>query len=98
MLNKPPPSVPASHMATDSNQVLAAPLLIQLSGVVWKSRRWLKPLGLCTHVRDPEEAAGYWFRIGPAQAIMAIWGVNQWMENLSISPFLPPTPLSALQK
>ena len=36
-------------------------------------------------VGGPEEAPGSWFPISTALAIVANWGVNQWMEDLSVS-------------
>ena len=42
-------------------------------------------LGPCTHTGDPEEAPGSWLRIGSALAIAATWGVNQQMDELSVS-------------
>ena len=42
-------------------------------------------LGLL-HLRgDLEKAPGSWLQICAAPAIAAIWGVNQWMEDLSLS-------------
>ena len=35
----------------------------------------------CTDVGDLEEAPGSWLRIDAALAIVAIWGVNQRMED-----------------
>nr|XP_051706129.1 uncharacterized protein LOC127492053 isoform X2 [Oryctolagus cuniculus] len=56
------------------------------SAMAWEGRRrWPKSLGPCTHVGDPEEAPGSWLRIGTALAIVAIWGVNHQMEDLSFS-------------
>ena len=67
-------------------QDLAAPLLIQLSAMTWESsRRWPKCLGPCTHVGELEEAPDSWLRIGAAPAIVANWGVNHYMEDLSLS-------------
>ncbi|XP_051688083.1 protein archease isoform X2 [Oryctolagus cuniculus] len=58
----------------------------QLSAMVWESsRRWPKSLGPCTHVGDLEEAPGSWLRIDTALAVAVNWGVNQWMEYLSLS-------------
>ena len=69
--------------------VLAAPLPIQLSAMAWESSRgWSKSLGPCTHVGDQEEAPGSWLQIGSAPAIAAVWGVNQQMEDLSVSTSL----------
>ena len=42
-------------------------------------------LGPCTHIGDWEEAPGYWLQIGAVPAIVANWGVNHWMEDLSLS-------------
>ena len=39
-------------------------------------------LGPGTHMGSLEETPVSWLQIGPAQAIVAIWGVNQWMEDL----------------
>ena len=41
-------------------------------------------LGPC--VGDLEEAPGSWLRIGTALAVVANWGVNHRMEDLSASP------------
>ena len=37
---------------------------------------------------DPQKVPGSWLQIGSALAIAAIWGANQWMEDLSVSPSL----------
>ena len=36
-------------------------------------------------VGDLEEAPGFWLQIGSTLAVTANWGVNQWMEALSLS-------------
>lgn len=43
-----------------------------------------------THVGDPEEASGSWLRNELTLPILAIWGADQWTEDLclSVSPFL----------
>ena len=41
-------------------------------------------LGPLHHVGDLEEAPGSWLRIGAAPAIVAIWGVNQQMEDFCL--------------
>ncbi|XP_069931098.1 acyl-protein thioesterase 1 isoform X3 [Oryctolagus cuniculus] len=57
----------------------------QLSAIAWgSSRRWSKCLGPCTHVGDLEEAPGSWFQIGSALEVVALLGVNQRMEDLSL--------------
>ena len=33
---------------------------------------------------DQEEAPGSWLQIGAVPAVAAIWGVNQWREDLSV--------------
>ena len=54
--------------------------------MAWESSgNWPKSLGPCTHMGDLEEALGSWLWIGSAPAIATIWGVNQWMEDLSLS-------------
>ena len=52
------------------------------------SGRWPKSLGPCNRVEDPEEAPGSWLWMGTAPAYVAIWGVNQWMEDLSLCLYL----------
>ena len=42
-------------------------------------------LGPCTRMGDQEEAPGSWLWIGAALAVVAIWGVNQRKEDLSVS-------------
>nr|XP_051688494.1 acyl-protein thioesterase 1 isoform X5 [Oryctolagus cuniculus] len=57
----------------------------QLSAIAWgSSRRWSKCLSPCTHVGDLEEAPGSWFQIGSALEVVALLGVNQRMEDLSL--------------
>lgn len=34
------------------------------------------------HVGDQDRVAGSWLKPGPAMAIAAFWGHNQWMEEL----------------
>lgn len=68
-------------------QVLGIPLMIQLPANGLESRRgWLRALGHCIHVREPEEAPKSWLWPGPAPAF---WGVNQrllnkYMEDISL--------------
>ena len=57
--------------------------------MVWDgSGGWSRSLGTCTHVGDPEEAPGSWLRISIALAVVANWGVNQRMEDRSLSHFV----------
>ena len=68
---------------------LAAPFPIQLSAVAWdSSRRLPQSLGLCTYLGDLEEAPGSWLQIGAALAIVAIWGVNQQVEDQPLCLYL----------
>lgn len=30
---------------------------------------------------------GFWFPLGPIQAIAGIWGVNQWIEDICLRIF-----------
>ena len=39
-------------------------------------------LGPCTRMGDQEEAPGSWLQISITLAVVAIWGVNQWKEDL----------------
>lgn len=70
----------ASHMSHfQSSSVL----------VTWESsRKRLKCLGPCTLMGGPEEALSPWLWPGLAAAIVAIWGLNGWMEDLVLSLFL----------
>lgn len=43
-----------------------------------------KYLGPCTY-GDPGEVPGSYLQTGPALAIEDIWGVDQWIESLSVS-------------
>ena len=87
-LANPPPVAPAPRVlvlvgAPDS--VPVAPLPVQLSAVAREgSGGWPKCLGPCTSMGGQEEAPGSWLRIGAAPAVVAIWGVNQWKEDLSL--------------
>lgn len=36
-----------------------------------------------THIGDPDGAPGSLFWLGPALAIVAIWKLNKWMQELS---------------
>lgn len=35
------------------------------------------------------EAPGSWLQITPALAVVALWELNQWMEDLSLALSLP---------
>lgn len=37
------------------------------------------------HVGNPDETVGSWLGSGPESAIPVIWGVNQWIQDLSPS-------------
>ena len=59
--------------------------------VAWESSRGRpKAFGPCTHMGDLEEDPGswLWIQIRSALAIAATWGVNQQMQDLSVSPSL----------
>lgn len=43
-----------------------------------------KALGLYTYMGNLEEAYGSWLWIGSSLTIVAIWGTNQQMEDLSL--------------
>ena len=51
-----------------------------------KQLRMAQSLGPCTRVGDPEESSGSWIQINTTLAIAVTWAVNQWMEDLSLSP------------
>lgn len=44
----------------------------------------LYPHVFCTHLGVLEGAPGSWHCIALALAIVAIWGVNQYVENISL--------------
>lgn len=56
------------------------------------SRGWSMTLGPCTHVGDPKEVSGSQLQISPTLAMVAIWELNQQMEDLSLRP--PPISIS----
>lgn len=35
-----------------------------------------------------EEVLDFWLQIGPASAIVTIWGASQWMEDRTLPPSL----------
>lgn len=48
----------------------------------WNLAEVLGPLPpMC---EDPDEAPDSWLCLGPAFSFRAIWGLNQWMEDLSL--------------
>lgn len=60
--------------------MLAAPLVIQQPATV--SRKQLGVVGLLYHVGDGDP--DYWLRPGPTLAVVDIWGMSQWMEDLFV--------------
>lgn len=39
-----------------------------------------------THIGNPDEALGSWHQHGVVLAVVTVWGMNQQMEDLSVSP------------
>lgn len=54
-------------------------------------REWSNRLGLHTHLGEPYGGAGSWFWPGPTHVAVAIWKVNQWIKDLSLSAYVPPS-------
>lgn len=40
------------------------------------------------HVGDPDEGHSTWLQLDPALAVISIWGVNQRIEDLSVTSSL----------
>ena len=77
----------ACHMGTHYVSLLLYFPPSSLS-VAWESSRGLlKALEPCTRVGDLEEDYFSWLWIGSAPVIVAIWEVNYWIEDLSVSSF-----------
>lgn len=72
----PLPVVPASNTRVP---VLAAPFCC----LPWPQKTTDGP---CTHMGDPKETADFQFHTGPAPAGVAMWGVTQRMEDVSVFP------------
>lgn len=50
--------------------------------------QWPKSLSPYNHVGNLDRVPGPWLKHGPALAFVVIWGVNQYMEDLSVSLFV----------
>nr|XP_051711027.1 zinc finger protein 717 isoform X1 [Oryctolagus cuniculus] len=87
---KLPVGMPASHIR-DLVQVPDSPLLIQLPTNAHGNTADDGPINWvpATHVEDPDAVPGSWLQPDPALAVAGIWGVNQQMEDLSLSLSLP---------
>lgn len=82
------PVVPASHMSNSLSPGCSTshPALCYHAWGGGNSRRWLKYVDPCTHLRDLDEAPGSQLWTRKALAFAAIWEVNQRMEScLSLS-------------
>lgn len=69
------------HSFSDKHQLVAWMLH-------FTSSSWLMHLGeqwRLGQVGDPKQAAGSWLRISSAVAIVVAWGVNQQVDDLSLS-------------
>ena len=80
----PKPEALASHMGTGSRPGCSTsdPALCYGLGKQYKMAQVLGPLHPCG---DPEEVPRSWLQINAALAIVAIWGVNQQLKDLSLS-------------
>ena len=85
-LVNPPPAALATHMGAGSSPGCSSssPALCCGPGGQW---RMAQVLGPCICVGDQQEAPGSWLRISAAPAVAAIWGVNQWKGDLSVSVY-----------
>lgn len=43
-----------------------------------------------TRWEDPDKALGGWLWLGLPEAVVAFWGVSQWIEDSLIPPSLSP--------
>lgn len=55
---------------------------MQLGGSGW----WPNHRVLAIPVRNPDGVSDSLVWPGPALAIVAMWGINQWMEDFAVSP------------
>ena len=80
LANPPFPNM-AFYMGADSCSIFSTP---NLGPRLWAwelIRGWPKFLRLCTHGGNLEESPGSMDSIDLAQAIVAIWGVNQVVDD-----------------
>lgn len=78
---------PDSHMVPVGAWTSALPghLSAYVSSEPWEMAQVHGPLRLCEGLRSSSYLlVSGWLQTGPALSIVAIWGTNQWMEDLFI--------------
>lgn len=56
--------------------------------MAWEKQQRMNGPGVwapATHMGNLDEAPGSWLQLGPSLAILAVWGVDQRMKELSLS-------------
>lgn len=80
------PVMPASHMGVHLCPRCFTFIQLLANAPGKKCRRWPRYLGPSTHMRDKEEAPGFWLPSGPSQVVVDIWIMKQQIKALSTCP------------